>query len=119
MDIKKQEFLSLCNFKKGGGLIPVVTQDASTKEVLMVAYVNQEALIHTLDTGQMHYQSRERGLWHKGSTSGNFQNVVSLQLDCDNDTILAMVIPEGPACHTGSITCFVDSPSISIDKGES
>ena len=118
MDSEQREFLELCNFEKGGGLIPVVTQDAKTKDVLMVAYTNLEALTKTLETGQMFYQSRERGLWHKGDTSGNFQNVVSLNLDCDNDTILALVSPVGPACHTGSVNCFIDSPSIKISKGD-
>lgn len=119
MDSNQERFLSSCDFEKSDGLIPVVTQDVNTKDVLMVAYMNQEALLKTMETGQMFYQSRKRGLWHKGDTSGNFQNVVSLHLDCDNDTILAMVSPDGPACHRGSVTCFVDSPSVNFEKKES
>ncbi len=111
MDVHQQKFLDTVNFDKGGGLVPVVTQDATTKDVLMVAFTNEEALTKTLETGQMFYQSRERGLWHKGETSGAYQDVISLHLDCDNDTILAMVNPQGPSCHTGSVTCFIDSPS--------
>lgn len=89
------------------GLLPVVAQDAGTGEVLMVAFSNREALERTLATGQMHYWSRSRHeLWHKGATSGNFQNLVSLHADCDGDTLLARVRPVGPACHTGDDTCF-------------
>lgn len=111
-----EDFINRVDFEKSNGIVPVIAQDADTKDVLMVAYTNREALEKTLETGQMFYQSRERGLWHKGDTSGNFQDVVSLHLDCDNDTILAMVKPQGPACHTGSVTCFIDSPSIKIEK---
>ena len=89
------------------GLLPVVAQDAGSGEVLMVAFSNREALERTLATGQMHYWSRSRQeLWHKGATSGNFQNLVSLHADCDGDTLLARVHPVGPACHTGDDTCF-------------
>ncbi len=88
------------------GLVPVVTQDALTGAVLMVAYTDREALEHTVNSGLMHYRSRTRGLWKKGDTSGNVQRVVSLALDCDGDTVLARVEPLGPACHTGSVTCF-------------
>ena len=89
------------------GLIPVVVQDYRTMEVLMVAYMNQEAYEKTLQTGRMTYYSRSRcKLWVKGETSGHFQYVKSLKLDCDNDTILAMVAQVGPACHTGVKSCF-------------
>lgn len=89
------------------GLLPVVTQDAGTGAVLMVAFANREALEKTLATGQMHYWSRSRGeLWHKGATSGAFQDLVSLHADCDRDTLLARVHQLGPACHTGEATCF-------------
>ena len=91
------------------GLLPVVTQSADTEEVLMVAFANREALEKTLETGQMHYWSRSRGeLWHKGATSGNYQDLVSLHADCDGDTLLARVRTRGPACHTGEDTCFGD-----------
>ncbi len=89
------------------GLLPVVTQDARSGEVLMVAFANRQALERTLETGEMHYWSRSRQeLWHKGATSGNYQTLISLHADCDEDTLLARVIPRGPACHTGDITCF-------------
>jgi len=89
------------------GLLPVVAQDADSGAVLMVAYASREALERTLVSGQMHYWSRSRReLWHKGATSGNYQDLLSLHADCDGDTILARVQPRGPACHTGDATCF-------------
>jgi phosphoribosyl-ATP pyrophosphohydrolase/phosphoribosyl-AMP cyclohydrolase len=100
--------LDSLDFEKGKGLVTVVAQDATTGQVLMQAFANREALQRTLDTGEMHYQSRSRGLWHKGGTSGHTQRVVSLTADCDRDAILARVIPAGPSCHTGAVTCFGD-----------
>jgi phosphoribosyl-AMP cyclohydrolase / phosphoribosyl-ATP pyrophosphohydrolase len=94
------------DFNKGGGLITVVTQHAVTGAVLMLAHMDREALDKTIETGEMHYRSRTRGLWHKGATSGNTQRVVSLTPDCDGDAILARVVPAGPACHTGAMSCF-------------
>ena len=94
------------NFTKSGGLVTVVTQDATTGAVLMVAHADREALEHTLRSGEMHYRSRSRGLWHKGGTSGNVQRVVSLTADCDADAVLARVVPAGPACHNGTTSCF-------------
>ena len=94
------------DFSKGDGVVTVVAQDARTGAVLMVAHADREALERTVATGEMHYRSRTRGLWHKGATSGNVQRVVSLTADCDRDTVLARVIPAGPACHTGTATCF-------------
>jgi phosphoribosyl-AMP cyclohydrolase len=89
------------------GLIPAIVQDADTGQVLMMAYMNAEALEATLRTGQTHFWSRSRKeLWHKGATSGNTQVVVDLSIDCDADTLLVRVHPAGPACHTGNITCF-------------
>ena len=89
------------------GLIPVVVQDYRTNEVLMVAYMNEESFNKTIETGKMTYYSRSRQeLWLKGDTSGHFQHVKSLMLDCDNDTILAKVRQIGAACHTGSYSCF-------------
>lgn len=108
--IESNEFLESIDFNKGNGLIAVIAQDADSKEVLMVAFADREAVEKTIETSQMWYRSRERGLWHKGATSGNFQHVVSLALDCDSDAILACVTPYGPACHRGSVTCFVDTP---------
>ena len=89
------------------GLVPVITQDAASRAVLMLAWTDREALMQTLATGFMHYHSRSRGrLWKKGETSGHVQRVVRLLLDCDGDTILAEVEQTGPACHTGAGTCF-------------
>jgi phosphoribosyl-ATP pyrophosphohydrolase/phosphoribosyl-AMP cyclohydrolase len=94
------------DFAKGGGLVPVVAQEASTGAVLMVAFADREALERTLATGEMHYRSRSRGLWRKGATSGHTQQVIGLFADCDADTVLALVRSQGPACHTGATTCF-------------
>lgn len=98
--------LDTLNFDKGQGTVTVIAQDAMTGVVLMVAAADREALARTLDTGEMHYRSRTRGLWHKGATSGNVQRVVSLSADCDGDAVLARVTPAGPACHTGATSCF-------------
>lgn len=110
--------LDALDFAKGNGLVTVVAQDALTGEVLMVAHANREALELTLESGEMHYTSRTRGLWHKGATSGNVQRVVSLAPDCDGDAILARVNPAGPACHTGAPTCFSDVRSGADALGE-
>lgn len=89
------------------GYAPCIAQDASTGEVLTLAYVNEEALERTLETGEMHFWSRSRDeLWHKGATSGNVQKIRELRYDCDADAVLALVDPAGPACHTGERTCF-------------
>lgn len=98
--------LDALDFTKGNGLVTVVAQDAATGAVLMVAHADREALERTLSTGEMHYRSRTRGLWHKGATSGNVQQVVALAADCDGDAVLARVTPAGPACHTGAVSCF-------------
>lgn len=98
--------LDALDFGKGQGLVTVVAQDAHTGAVLMVAHADREALERTIETGEMHYRSRRRGLWHKGATSGNIQRVISLSPDCDGDAVLARVIPAGPACHTGAVSCF-------------
>jgi len=89
------------------GLVPCVVQDWATGEVLMLAYMNQQALARTRESGELHLWSRSRGEpWHKGATSGNVQSVRALRLDCDGDAVLALVEPAGPACHTGERTCF-------------
>ncbi len=98
--------LDTLDFAKGGGFVTVVCQDATTRAVLMVARADREAMERTLSTGEMHYHSRSRGLWHKGATSGNVQRVAALRADCDGDAVLALVHPAGPACHTGAVTCF-------------
>ena len=91
----------------GNGLVPVIAQDASTGEVLTLAYANREAVEKTLASGEAHYYSRSRSeLWRKGATSGNTQKVVEVRLDCDGDALLYMVEPRGPACHTGEKSCF-------------
>ena len=101
--------LDAVSFDADTGTVTVVAQDAATGRVLMVANADREALARTIATGEMHYRSRRRGLWRKGATSGNVQRVVSLALDCDGDTVLARVVPAGPACHTGQVSCFPDS----------
>jgi phosphoribosyl-ATP pyrophosphohydrolase/phosphoribosyl-AMP cyclohydrolase len=89
------------------GLVPVVTQESRSGDVLMIAYANREALDRTLSTGLAHYFSRSRGtLWQKGATSGHVQRVVEIRLDCDGDAVLYRAEQEGPACHTGARTCF-------------
>ncbi|MHB1326971.1 MAG: bifunctional phosphoribosyl-AMP cyclohydrolase/phosphoribosyl-ATP diphosphatase HisIE [Gemmatimonadales bacterium] len=98
--------LDRLDFSKGSGLVTVVAQDAVSGRILMVAHADREALERTVVTGEMHYRSRSRGLWHKGATSGNTQRVVRLTPDCDADTVLALVLPAGPACHTGAVSCF-------------
>ena len=89
------------------GLVPCVVQDQASGEVLTLAYMNDEALRVTLETGEMHFFSRSRGeLWHKGETSGNVQRLRQLRYDCDGDALTALVDPAGPACHTGERACF-------------
>ena len=89
------------------GLIPAVAQDAKSGEVLMVAWMNAEALRLTRETGEAHFWSRSRGaLWRKGATSGNVLRVEEIHVDCDADTLLLRVLPAGPACHTGARSCF-------------
>ena len=89
------------------GLVPAIVQDYDSNEILMLAYMNPTALQLTLETGQAHFWSRSRQeLWHKGATSGNFQRVVTMRIDCDRDTLLLLVRPDGPSCHTGNRSCF-------------
>jgi len=104
----KMEVFSVEKIKyDANGLIPAIVQDANSNEVLMMAYMNAESLALTLSTGETHFWSRSRQeLWHKGATSGNVQGVVDILVDCDADTLLIRVKPAGPACHTGSQTCF-------------
>jgi phosphoribosyl-AMP cyclohydrolase / phosphoribosyl-ATP pyrophosphohydrolase len=97
------------------GLAPCVVQDSRTGEVLTLAYMNEEALRRTRETGQMHFWSRSREeLWRKGETSGNVQRLVALRFDCDHDTVLALVEPAGPACHTGARSCFHNGDLTSV-----
>ncbi len=97
------------DFNKGNGLVPVVIQDSSTLQVLMVGYMNQEALEKTTVENRVTFFSRSKNrLWTKGETSGNFLYVETIQPDCDNDTLLIKVRPSGPVCHTGSTSCFAE-----------
>ena len=100
------------------GLIPAIVQDAHSSQVLMMAYMNAETLQLTLQSGETHFWSRSRQeIWHKGATSGNIQKVVEIALDCDQDTLLVKVIPAGPACHTGAVSCFFTPiPLTQVDK---
>lgn len=101
------------DFEKLGGLVPAVIQDAETKVVLMLGFMNQEAYNKTVETGKVTFYSRTRkGLWTKGETSGNFLNVVEILNDCDNDTLLIKVNPVGPVCHTGADTCWNEKNTI-------
>ncbi len=88
------------------GLVAAVAQDADSGEVLMLAYVDEEAWARTVATGRAWFHSRTRGLWEKGATSGNYLDVVEARLDCDGDAVLLRVRPRGPACHTGARSCF-------------
>ncbi len=100
-------FVKRINFKKGGGLVPVITQDTRTKDVLMLAYANEEALRLSFSTGIAHYWSRSRAeLWKKGETSGNIQKIRLIDTDCDSDTLLYLVDQIGVACHRGTWSCF-------------
>lgn len=95
------------NFDKGNGLVPAIIQDADTKNVLMMGYMNEESFKKTQETGLVTFFSRSRQqLWTKGETSGNLLHVVSMALDCDQDTLLVKVHPDGPVCHTGTDTCW-------------
>lgn len=97
------------DFDKQGGLLPVIVTDHASGQVLMLAYMNQEAFEKTLATKQMHYWSRSRQeLWHKGATSGHYQEVKSIRTDCDRDTLLISVVQTGAACHTGAYSCFFE-----------
>lgn len=95
------------DFSKGGGLVPAIVQDAVTRKVLMLGYMNEEAYKLTLDRGLVTFYSRSRSrIWTKGETSGNFLQVREILADCDGDTLLVKAIPSGPVCHTGADTCF-------------
>ncbi|MBP3688767.1 MAG: bifunctional phosphoribosyl-AMP cyclohydrolase/phosphoribosyl-ATP diphosphatase HisIE [Bacteroidaceae bacterium] len=95
------------DFEKGQGLVPAVIQDYVTRHVLMLGYMNEEAYRKTVETGKVTFWSRSRNtLWTKGETSGNFLNVIEIKNDCDGDTLLVLVRPDGPTCHTGADTCW-------------
>ena len=101
------------DFEKCGGLVPAIIQDANTKNVLMLGYMNQEAFDQTLATKKVTFWSRSRNcLWTKGETSGNFLNLVDMKIDCDNDTLLVRAIPDGPTCHKGTDTCWGEENTV-------
>ena len=103
------------DWEKGDGLIPAIIQDQATGQVLMLGYMNREAADETVASGKVTFFSRSKSrLWIKGETSGNFLHYVSAELDCDRDTILIQAVPAGPACHTGSRTCFTDQLPTSV-----
>ena len=107
LKILDKKLFEKINWNKNRGLLPVITQHAKTGQVLMMAYVNKEALLRTIETGLAHYYSRTRKkLWLKGETSKNYQIVKKIYIDCDEDTLLYLVLPKGPTCHTGNQTCF-------------
>ncbi len=111
MSAKETENLSIEDLTYNeAGLIPCIVQDATTREVLMMAWMNAEAVRRTIEQGTTWFWSRSRQkFWHKGEESGNTQQLVELRYDCDADTLLALVKPAGPACHTGNTTCFYRS----------
>ena len=114
MSDQQDALLNKVDFSKSG-LVPAIVQDSETNKVLMLAYMNKEALEKTVGTGYTWFYSRSRGkLWNKGETSGNKQKVTSIAVDCDSDTLLVYVKPLGPACHTGKETCFFDNHAIGI-----
>ena len=100
------------NWEKVDGLIPAIIQDVATRQVLMLGYMNAEAVALTQETGKVHFYSRtKQRIWKKGETSGNTFKLVQMAPDCDGDTLLVDVRPKGPACHTGTVTCFGDDPA--------
>ncbi|MBO6730261.1 MAG: bifunctional phosphoribosyl-AMP cyclohydrolase/phosphoribosyl-ATP diphosphatase HisIE [Maricaulis sp.] len=100
------------NWEKVDGLIPAIIQDVATRQVLMLGYMNAEAVALTQETGKVHFYSRtKQRIWKKGETSGNTFKLVQMAPDCDGDTLLVEVRPKGPACHTGTVTCFGDDPA--------
>lgn len=104
------------DFDKMGGLIPAIIQDARTKNVLMLGFMNKEAYEKTLEINRVTFFSRTKNrLWTKGEESGHFLDVVSIESDCDNDTLLIKAIPNGPVCHTGSATCFNDNNDFGME----
>ena len=111
------EEIARVDFDKGGGLAPAIVQDAATLRVLMLAYMDRAALMETLASGEATFFSRSRGgRWRKGETSGNRMRVESVHLDCDGDTLLVSVTPQGPACHLGTATCFGEGVHIGVGR---
>jgi phosphoribosyl-ATP pyrophosphohydrolase/phosphoribosyl-AMP cyclohydrolase len=114
MIVELEDHLDNLDFAKGEGLLPLIAQHALTGEVLMLGYSNREALSRTLRQGSVWFYSRSREcLWQKGETSGNTLRLISLHADCDRDSLVALVEPSGPTCHTGERTCFAATPTLS------
>ncbi|MBI9051754.1 MAG: phosphoribosyl-AMP cyclohydrolase [Anaerolineaceae bacterium] len=108
--MNQEEFITQLKYNEQG-LIPAIVQDAQSKDVLMMAYMDKKSLSKSLQSGETVFWSRSRQTyWHKGETSGNTQRILSISADCDFDTLLVLVEPKGPACHTGAITCFFAPP---------
>lgn len=113
MKIPDQQVLAALKFDPHTGLVPVIAQHAYTGEALMLAFANRDAIERTIESGQLWFYSRSRAqLWKKGETSGNTLELVELAVDCDGDTLLARVLPAGPACHTGARNCFGTAPTL-------
>ncbi|MGQ0562253.1 MAG: bifunctional phosphoribosyl-AMP cyclohydrolase/phosphoribosyl-ATP diphosphatase HisIE [Gemmatimonadota bacterium] len=113
MNIETAEQLSTIDFQKSGGVLPVVVQNGTTGEVLMLGYANEEAVRRSLETGDLWLYSRTRNaLWNEAETSGNQQRVLSISVDCDGSALLVRVDPRGPVCHTGARSCFNDPPTL-------
>ena len=107
------------DFEKMNGLVPAIIQDAETRQVLMLGFMNEEAYRKTVDTGHVTFWSRTRQtLWTKGETSGHFLNLVDMKIDCDNDTLLVRVHPVGPTCHTGTDTCWGEENNMSEGRSQ-
>jgi phosphoribosyl-AMP cyclohydrolase len=119
-DVPTSHGLDRVDFEKGAGLVPVIVQDSSSLDVLMLGYANREAVQKTLETGNLHFWSRSRSeLWLKGEHSGNYLRVSSLAVDCDGDTLLALVRPATGTtaiCHTGAETCFFQELDVSTSS---
>ncbi len=113
-NISEEELVALVNWNEAG-LVPAIAQDVNGGAVLMMAWMNEESLRQTLSVGEAIYYSRSRAaLWHKGATSGNTQRVIELRVDCDGDTLLLVVEPAGPACHTGEYSCFFRGATVGV-----
>lgn len=109
------DILNRIDFEKGNGLVPAIVQDAETLQVLMLGYMSADSVVKTLETQLVTFYSRSRQtLWTKGETSGNVLNLVSITLDCDQDTLLVMAQPKGPTCHEGTISCFGDEGATGV-----
>jgi phosphoribosyl-AMP cyclohydrolase len=117
LKLKKLLSLDELDFSKVGGLIPVIVQDSDSKQVLSLAYVDREALKRTIESGLAHFFRRSFGrVMKKGESSGNVQEVVDILIDCDNDAVLFLVKPKGPACHLGERTCFHNKLKAELKK---